>query len=71
MGRATDGVRRREARTRRSTRTRCAPTCCGHVAANRISKFAVPEVDRIAFVSEIPKTSVGKINKKLLRERNA
>ena len=42
-----------------------------HVAAHRISKYAVPEVHRIAFVSEIPKTSVGKINKKLLRERNA
>ena len=41
------------------------------VASHRISKYAVPEVDRIAFVSEIPKTSVGKINKKLLRERNA
>ncbi|RZL88464.1 MAG: fatty acid--CoA ligase [Variovorax sp.] len=39
-----------------------------HVEAKRISKFAVPEPDRIAFVSEIPKTSVGKINKKALRE---
>jgi fatty-acyl-CoA synthase len=38
--------------------------------ANRISKYAVPELDRIAFVPEIPKTSVGKINKKVLRERN-
>jgi fatty-acyl-CoA synthase len=38
--------------------------------SNRISKFAVPELDRIAFVPEIPKTSVGKINKKVLRERN-
>jgi fatty-acyl-CoA synthase len=42
-----------------------------HVEANRISKYAVPELDRIAFVPEIPKTSVGKINKKVLRERNA
>lgn len=40
----------------------------GHVDSKRISKFAVPESDRIAFVSEIPKTSVGKINKKALRE---
>jgi fatty-acyl-CoA synthase len=39
--------------------------------SNRISKYAVPELDRIAFVPEIPKTSVGKINKKVLRERNA
>jgi fatty-acyl-CoA synthase len=43
----------------------------GQVEANRISKYAVPELDRIAFVPEIPKTSVGKINKKVLRERNA
>jgi fatty-acyl-CoA synthase len=42
-----------------------------HVESNRISKYAVPELDRIAFVPEIPKTSVGKINKKVLRERNA
>lgn len=40
----------------------------GHVADNRLSKFAVPEADRIVFVNEIPKTSVGKINKKQLRE---
>ena len=43
----------------------------GHVDSKRISKFAVPELDRIAFVSEIPKTSVGKINKKVLRELSA
>lgn len=42
-----------------------------HVEAKRISKYAVPEPDRIAFVAEIPKTSVGKINKKLLREHAA
>jgi fatty-acyl-CoA synthase len=41
------------------------------VESNRISKYAVPEADRIAFVAEIPKTSVGKINKKGLRERSA
>ena len=40
-------------------------------AANRISKYAVPELERIAFVPEIPKTSVGKVNKKALRERAA
>ncbi|MBP0595474.1 fatty acid--CoA ligase [Paraburkholderia sp. LEh10] len=40
-----------------------------HVDAKRISKYAVPDPDRIAFVEEIPKTSVGKINKKLLREQ--
>jgi fatty-acyl-CoA synthase len=42
-----------------------------YVDAKRISKYAVPEFDRIVFVDEIPKTSVGKINKKLLRERAA
>jgi fatty-acyl-CoA synthase len=42
-----------------------------HVETNRISKYAVPEADRIVFVTEIPKTSVGKINKKALRERQA
>lgn len=41
------------------------------VEAKRISKYAVPELDRIAFVPDIPKTSVGKINKKALRERTA
>jgi fatty-acyl-CoA synthase len=40
-------------------------------AASRISRFAVPELERIAFVTEIPKTSVGKVNKKALRERAA
>ncbi|MDM0117165.1 fatty acid--CoA ligase [Variovorax sp. J22R133] len=39
-----------------------------HVDSKRLSKFAVPETNRVAFVSEIPKTSVGKINKKALRE---
>jgi fatty-acyl-CoA synthase len=42
-----------------------------HAAENRISKYAVPELDRIEFVAEIPKTSVGKVNKKALRERVA
>ncbi|EKZ99384.1 AMP-dependent synthetase and ligase [Cupriavidus sp. HMR-1] len=42
-----------------------------HVSAQRLSKFAVPEADRIAFVAEIPKTSVGKIDKKLLRGNKA
>ena len=42
-----------------------------HVQAKRISAYAVPEAERITFVEEIPKTSVGKINKKLLREQLA
>ena len=40
-----------------------------HVQAKRISAYAVPDAHRIAFVAEIPKTSVGKLNKKLLREQ--
>ncbi|WP_018993077.1 fatty acid--CoA ligase [Aromatoleum toluclasticum] len=43
----------------------------GLVESNRISKYAVPDAERIVFVAEIPKTSVGKINKKALRERTA
>ncbi|NMF91158.1 fatty acid--CoA ligase [Aromatoleum petrolei] len=43
----------------------------GLVESNRISKYAVPDAERIVFVAEIPKTSVGKINKKVLRERTA
>ena len=42
-----------------------------HVESKRLSKYAVPELDRIVFVAEIPKTSVGKLNKKALRERSA
>ncbi|NMG16140.1 fatty acid--CoA ligase [Aromatoleum bremense] len=42
-----------------------------HVESNRISKYAVPEASHVVFVDEIPKTSVGKINKKVLRERSA
>ena len=40
-----------------------------HVESSRISKYAVPDAERIVFVSEIPKTSVGKIDKKVLRAR--
>ncbi|MEX8195418.1 fatty acid--CoA ligase [Comamonas guangdongensis] len=39
-----------------------------HVQSKRISAYAMPELDRIRLVAEIPKTSVGKINKKQLRE---
>ena len=38
------------------------------VQAKRLSAYAVPELERICFVNEIPKTSVGKVNKKQLRE---
>jgi fatty-acyl-CoA synthase len=39
----------------------------GFVSSGGISKFAIPE--RILFVAQLEKTSVGKLNKKLLRER--
>jgi fatty-acyl-CoA synthase len=42
-----------------------------HAKTNRISRYAVPEESRIVFVEEIPKTSVGKIDKKLLRKMAA
>ncbi|AQV99066.1 long-chain fatty acid--CoA ligase [Cupriavidus necator] len=41
------------------------------VEANRLSKYAVPEAERILFVDAIPKTSVGKIDKKRLRNTGA
>lgn len=40
-----------------------------HVETKRISRYAVPDATRIVFTEEIPKTSVGKIDKKLLRQR--
>jgi fatty-acyl-CoA synthase len=40
------------------------------VDSNRLSKYAVPDVDHIVFVGDVPKTSVGKIDKKVLRARN-
>jgi len=40
------------------------------VEANRISRYAVPEIARIVFVAEIARTSVGKIDKKLLRQQS-
>lgn len=41
----------------------------GHAEKGIISKYAVPE--RIVFIDAIPKTSVGKIDKKALREKHA
>jgi fatty-acyl-CoA synthase len=38
----------------------------GFVERGRINKWAIPK--QFKFVAEIPKTSVGKINKKLIRE---
>ncbi|MFX1676482.1 fatty acid--CoA ligase [Paraburkholderia sp. A2WS-5] len=39
-----------------------------YVDAKRISRYAVPEEPRISVVTEIPKTSVGKIDKKAIRK---
>ncbi len=39
-----------------------------YVDEKRISRYAVPDSQRIVFVAEIPKTSVGKIDKKQLRK---
>jgi fatty-acyl-CoA synthase len=36
-------------------------------AADRVSRYAVPEATRIVFLEEMPKTSVGKLDKKRLR----
>lgn len=38
----------------------------GFVERGRINKWAIPK--QFKFVAEIPRTSVGKINKKLIRE---
>ena len=48
------------------TATSCASTCA-RSDAGAIERFSVP--DRYLFVDEIPKTSVGKIDKKQLREQ--
>jgi fatty-acyl-CoA synthase len=42
-----------------------------HVETRRISRYAVPDPTRIIFTDVIPKTSVGKVDKKLLRQRIA
>ena len=42
-------------------------TCKGLSSCGRINKWAIPK--QFKFVAEIPKTSVGKINKKLIREQ--
>lgn len=39
-----------------------------HVASRRVAKYAVPERSHILFVEQMPKTSVGKPDKKQLRE---
>ena len=69
MGRAADGVggqgseeRQRPHRRRRSRRiSRPSPI------SGVISKFGIPE--KILFVEKLARTSVGKINKKELREK--
>ncbi len=64
VGRAADGVRRVAEPTRRSR-----PTELRTWLAERTAKFWVPE--RWSFITEVPKTSVGKFDKKVLRARHA
>jgi fatty-acyl-CoA synthase len=46
----------------------CAQAGC-HVDEGRISKYAIP--DEVRFESALPRTSVGKINRKDIREQVA
>ena len=39
-----------------------------YVQKGAISKFAIPEAERIVFVETLPLTSVGKVDKKKLRD---
>ena len=57
-------VRRAAARAATSTPTRCAT-----FLTERVAKWWVP--DRVEFIDEVPKTSVGKFDKKVLRRRLA
>ncbi len=41
-----------------------------YVDSDVLSKYAVPEAERIVFVDELPKTSVGKLDKKRMREQH-
>ena len=50
---------------RRRPRTRSAGTSTSYAQRGAISKYAVP--DRVHFVDAIPKTSVGKLDKKVIR----
>ena len=45
------------------------PTSCASTCATRVAKWWLP--DEFAFIDEIPKTSVGKFDKKVLRTRLA
>ena len=56
---------RRAARGRRAR----APRSCVEHLRGRVAKWWLP--DEFAFVAEIPKTSVGKFDKKVLRGRLA
>ncbi len=41
------------------------------VSSGEISKYAIPEADRFVVVEQIPKTSVGKMDKKVIRKQVA
>ena len=48
---------------------RSTPTSCASYLAGRVAQWQLPE--RWAFIAEVPKTSVGKFDKKVLRKRYA
>ena len=60
LGRAPARVRRAQGRARPSTRPSCASS-----SASSVATWQLPE--RWAFIDEVPKTSVGKFDKKVLR----
>ena len=60
LGRAAAGLRGARARARASRRPTCASTCPRAWRAGRLP-------DAFAFIDEVPKTSVGKFDKKVLR----
>ena len=47
-------------------RARHAPRSCASTCAGRVAKWWLP--DEFAFIDEVPKTSVGKFDKKVLRK---
>ena len=46
---------------------RLAPRSCASTSRSRVAKWWLP--DEFAFIDEVPKTSVGKFDKKVLRKR--
>ena len=64
LGRASVRMRGSPRRTATSTATACASS-----SGDRVAKWWLP--DRVEFIDEVPKTSVGKFDKKVLRSQLA